>query len=199
MGTQMIAKGLDFPKVTLVGVVAADMTLNLPDYRSRERTFQLLTQVAGRAGRGVIPGEVVIQTYKPEDEIIVASAAQDYRAFFEMEFSRRRTALYPPFTIMARLLVESPTEAMAQRTAIHLFARCKELLEAHPAWKRRTLMTLADQPSVKVLRGKSRWHVMFKLLVNPATEEFVAALTELAREPQEGAEVYFEYNPTTMM
>ena len=199
VGTQMIAKGLDFPKVTLVGVVAADMTLNLPDYRSRERTFQLLTQVAGRAGRGVIPGEVVIQTYKPEDEIIVASAAQDYRAFFEMEFSRRRTALYPPFTIMARLLVESPTEAMAQRTALTLFARCKELLEAHPAWKRRTLMMLADQPSVKVLRGKSRWHVMFKLLVHPETEAFVAALTDMAREPVEGAEVYFEYNPTTMM
>ena len=149
--------------------------------------------------RGVIPGEVIIQTYKPEDEIIVASAAQDYRAFFEMEFSRRRTALYPPFTIMARLLVESPTEAMAQRTAIHLFARCKELLEAHPDWKRRTLMMLADQPSVKVLRGKSRWHVMFKLLVHPETEEFVAALTDMAREPVEGAEVYFEYNPTTMM
>ena len=66
-------------------------------------------------------------------------------------------------------------------------------------WKKRTLMMLLDQPSVKVLRGKTRWHVMFKLLVHPQTEEFVAALTELAREPVEGAEVYFEYNPTTMM
>ena len=199
VGTQMIAKGLDFPKVTLVGVVAADMTLNLPDYRSRERTFQLLTQVAGRAGRGTIPGEVVIQTYKPEDEIIAAAASQDYRAFFEMEFSRRRTGLYPPFTILARLLVESPSDAAAQKTAMALHTRCQALLEGHPEWKKRTLMMLLDQPSVKVLRGKTRWHVMFKLLVHPATEEFVAALTELAREPAEGAEVYFEYNPTTMM
>ena len=199
VGTQMIAKGLDFPKVTLVGVVAADMTLNLPDYRSRERTFQLRTQVAGRAGRGTIPGTVVIQTYKPEDEIIQASAAQDYRTFFEMEFSRRRTALYPPFTIMARLLVESPSEAAAQRTAAALHARCQALLEENPLWKKRTLMMLLDQPSVKVLRGKNRWHVMFKLLVHPETEKFVAALTDLAREPEEGAEVYFEYNPTTMM
>ena len=199
VGTQMIAKGLDFPKVTLVGVVAADMTLNLPDYRSRERTFQLLTQVAGRAGRGTIPGEVVIQTYKPEDEIIAAAASQDYRAFFEMEFSRRRTGLYPPFTILARLLVESPSDAAAQRTAMALHTRCQALLVGHPEWKKRTLMMLLDQPSVKVLRGKTRWHVMFKLLVHPATEEFVAALTELAREPAEGAEVYFEYNPTTMM
>jgi len=199
VGTQMIAKGLDFPKVTLVGVVAADMTLNLPDYRSRERTFQLLTQVAGRAGRGEIPGEVVIQTYKPEDEIIQASASQDYRSFFEMEFSRRRTGLYPPFTILARLLVESPNEQSAHKTAEALFARCQALLEKHPTWKKRVLMLLLDQPGVKVLRGKFRWHVMMKLLVNPATEEFVAALTELAREPYEGAEVYFEYNPTTMM
>ena len=199
VGTQMIAKGLDFPKVTLVGVVAADMTLNLPDYRSRERTFQLLTQVAGRAGRGTIPGEVVIQTYKPEDEIIQASASQDYRAFFEMEFSRRRTGLYPPFTILARLLVESSREQDAHKTAEDLYNRCQQMLEQHPAWKKRTLMMLLDQPGVKVLRGKSRWHVMFKLLVHPSTEEFVAMLTELAREPIEGAEVYFEYNPTTMM
>ncbi len=199
VGTQMIAKGLDFPKVTLVGVVAADMTLNLPDYRSRERTFQLLTQVAGRAGRDSLPGEVIIQTYKPEDEIIQASARQDYRAFFELEFSRRRTGLYPPFTILARLLVESHSELQARKTAERLYTRCQQLLEAHPAWKRRTLMMLLDQPGVKVLRGKCRWHVMFKLLVNPATEEFAAVLTDLAREPAEGAEVYFEYNPTTMM
>ena len=199
VGTQMIAKGLDFPKVTLVGVVAADMTLNLPDYRSRERTFQLLTQVAGRAGRGNIPGEVVVQTYKPEDEIIEAAARQDYRAFFEMEFSRRRTGLYPPFTILARLLVESTSEAHARKAAAALHARCQALLDSHPEWKKRVLMMLLDQPGVKVLRGKSRWHVMFKLLVNPATEEFVAVLTDMAREPVEGAEVYFEYNPTTMM
>ena len=80
-----------------------------------------------------------------------------------------------------------------------LHARCQQLLDAHPAWKKRVLLMLLDQPGVKVLRGKARWHVMFKLLVNPATEEFVAALTELARDPHEGAEVYFEYNPTTMM
>ena len=199
VGTQMIAKGLDFPRVTLVGVVAADMTLNLPDYRSRERTFQLLTQVAGRAGRGSVPGEVVIQTYKPEDEIIQASASQDYRAFFEMEFARRRTGLYPPFTVLTRLLVESDGDLQARRVAQALHTRCRQLLEAHPDWQKRALMMLLDQPGVKVLRGKSRWHVMFKLLVGPETEEFVAALTDLAREPQEGATVYFEYNPTTMM
>ncbi len=199
VGTQMIAKGLDFPKVTLVGVVAADMTLNLPDYRSRERTFQLLTQVAGRAGRGMIPGEVVVQTYKPEDEIIQLAAKQDYRAFFELEFSRRRTGLYPPFTIMARLLVESPSEADARKTAEMLNERCASLLSAHPMWKKRVLMQLLDQPGVKVLRGKARWHVLFKLLDTPAAAPFVQELTDMSREEYPGTDVYFEYNPTTMM
>lgn len=199
VGTQMIAKGLDFPRVTLVGVIAADMTLNLPDYRSRERTFQLLTQVAGRAGRGALPGQVVIQTYKPEDPVILASARQDYRAFFEEEFQRRRRGLYPPFSIMARLLVESASAQAAQEHAKNLFERCQKALETHPAWKKRTLLMRFDQPPVTVLRGKSRWQVLFKLLVHPDTEPLTAFLTGLAREEAPGAETIFEYNPTNMM
>ena len=199
VGTQMIAKGLDFPRVTLVGVVAADMTLNLPDYRSRERTFQLLTQVAGRAGRGEMPGRVIIQTYKPEDPTILASARQDYRAFFEEEFARRRTGLYPPFTILARLLVESATEIAAREHAQALHRRCEALLDSHPEWKRRTLLMRLDQPSVTILRGKSRWQILFKLLVHRETELFAAELTAMAREEAPGVDTYFEYNPTTMM
>ncbi|MBQ8653953.1 MAG: primosomal protein N' [Clostridia bacterium] len=199
VGTQMIAKGLDFPRVTLVGVVAADMTLNLPDYRSRERTFQLLTQVAGRAGRGEIPGQVVIQTYKPDDPVILASAAQDYRTFFHQEFDRRRKGLYPPFTIMARLLAEASDAKRAQETAQALHQRCVKLLEEHPRWKKRTLLMLLEQAPVGMLRGKARWHIQLKLLVHPETEPFVAALTDMAREEHPGADVYFEYNPTTMM
>ena len=199
VGTQMIAKGLDFPRVTLVGVVAADMTLNLPDYRSRERTFQLLTQVAGRAGRGELPGQVIIQTYKPEDPTILASSRQDYRAFFEEEFARRRTGLYPPFTILARLLVESSAEAAAREHAQALHRRCEALLDSHPAWKKRTLLMRLDQPSVTILRGKSRWQILFKLLVHKETEAFAAELTAMAREEAPGVDTYFEYNPTTMM
>ena len=199
VGTQMIAKGLDFPRVTLVGVIAADMTLNLPDYRSRERTFQLLTQVAGRAGRGALPGQVVIQTYKPDDPVILASARQDYRAFFEEEFARRRRGLYPPFSIMARLLVESTSAQAAQEHAQMLFDRCQQALETHPSWKKRTLLMRFDQPPVTVLRGKTRWQVLFKLLVHTDTESLVAFLTDLARAEHPGAETYFEYNPTNMM
>ena len=167
VGTQMIAKGLDFPRVTLVGVMAADMTLTLPDYRARERTFQLLTQVAGRAGRGETPGRVIIQTYKPDDGTIAAASRQDYRAFFAEELERRRTGWYPPFSVLTRLLVESPSEAAAKRCAEELGRRVDSLLAVHPAWAAKTLTNIVDQPGAKYLRGKHRWHVLLKLSASP--------------------------------
>ena len=199
IGTQMIAKGLDFPRVTLVGVIAADMTLNLPDYRSRERTFQLLTQVAGRAGRGEKPGRVIIQTYKPEDPVITYAAAQDYRSFFEDEFTRRRRGLYPPFTLLARYLTESVNEAAAAAAADRLEQATRQLIDKHPEWSRKLLLMTNDTPSVKVLRGKNRRHVLMKMLVSQEADEMIAAMTEIARSEFENTEVWFEVNPTTMM
>lgn len=199
IGTQMIAKGLDFPRVTLVGVIAADMTLNLPDYRSRERTFQLLTQVAGRAGRGEQPGRVIIQTYKPEDPVIGFAAAQDYRSFFEDEFTRRRRGLYPPFTLLARFLTESPREEQAVAAADQLEAQVRKMIEAHPAWGRKLLLISNDVPGVKVLRCKSRRHVLMKMLVGPEADAMITEMTEMARRPFEETDVWFEVNPTTMM
>ena len=199
IGTQMIAKGLDFPQVTLVGAVAADLTLNLPDYRSRERTFQLLTQVAGRAGRGGKPGRVVIQTYRPEDSVIRLAAKQDYRAFFEEEFQRRRTALYPPFTILARILAESPAAEAAERAAAEMKRETEEALAAHPEWKKKVLLMSAEPPGIPYLRGMARRQLLFKLLTGPDTEAFCAFLTETAEKPREGAQAYFEYNPVSMI
>ncbi len=199
IGTQMIAKGLDFPQVTLVGVVAADLALNLPDYRSRERAFQLFTQVAGRAGRGNLPGRVIIQTYKPEDPVIGFAARQDYRAFFESEFRRRRNGLYPPFTNLARILVESAQEQVADRTARELDQAAREILEDHPEWRRKILTIINDPPSVQFLRGKHRRQVLMKTLVSPETEAFFSELTDMIAAPFEGAEVYLEVNPTTMI
>ena len=199
IGTQMIAKGLDFPAVTLVGVVAADMTLNLPDYRSRERTFQLLTQVAGRAGRGMDPGRVIIQTYRPDDPVLNLAASQDYRRFFMEEIERRRTGLYPPYTVMARLLVESRFPEAAEAAGRQLYAEVQRLLEADADWRKKTLLCRLDQPSIAFLRDRTRWHVLLKLLVSPETEAFCAALSDLAREGCPDADVIFEYNPTTMM
>src|SRR5882757_8215336 len=105
VGTQMLAKGHDFQRVTLVGVISADSSLSLPDFRAAERTFQLLTQVAGRAGRGELPGRVLIQTYYPEHYAIQDAVKQDYSAFFERELNFRRMMAYPPFTSLANVIV----------------------------------------------------------------------------------------------
>ena len=199
IGTQMIAKGLDFPRVTLVGVIAADLTLNFPDYRSRERTFQLLTQVAGRAGRGEQRGRVIIQTYKPEDPVIGYAAAQDYRSFFEDEFRRRRRGLYPPFTMFVRFLTESLNQDAAEQAAGKMERKIRKLIETHPSWGKKLLMITNDTPSVKVLRGRHRRHIIMKMLVSPEADSMIAAMTELAKIPYEGADIWFEVNPTTMM
>ncbi|MDD6144413.1 MAG: primosomal protein N' [bacterium] len=199
IGTQMIAKGLDFPKVTLVGVVAADMTLNLPDYRAQERTFQLITQVAGRAGRAQQPGEVIVQTYKPDNPCIEAAAAQDYRAFFEMEFSRRRAGLYPPFTLLARLLVESERENDAKLMCEQLYSTVQTYLLSHPPQKKRTLMIRADEAPVKRIRGQYRYHVLLKVFDHPDIAPLLALLSELSAMTSETCRVYCEVNPATMM
>jgi primosomal protein N' (replication factor Y) len=107
VGTQMVAKGHDFQRVTLVGVVSADAQLGFPDFRAAERTFQLLTQVAGRAGRGALAGEVLVETYYPEHYAIELAARQDYASFFEKELHFRRMMHYPPFTALATLLLRS--------------------------------------------------------------------------------------------
>ncbi|MEG1890538.1 MAG: primosomal protein N' [Clostridia bacterium] len=199
IGTQMIAKGLDFPKVTLVGVVAADMALNLPDYRAQERTFQLITQVAGRAGRANAPGEVIVQTYKPDHPCIEAAAAQDYRAFFEMEFARRRTGLYPPFTMLARLLVESERENDAKLMAERLYDTMQAFLLSHPEQKRRVLMMRVDEAPVKRIRGQFRYHVLLKLFDRADTAPVLRLMAEMTNAGDERCKVYCEVNPATMM
>lgn len=117
IGTQMIVKGHDFPMVTLVGVLAADLSLHVSDYHAPERTFQLLTQAAGRAGRGSLPGEVVIQTYDPEHYSIVHARSQDYEAFYEQEMEYRSMMLYPPVWNLLEILSASEEEAAAQMGA----------------------------------------------------------------------------------
>ena len=114
VGTQLAAKGLDLPSVTLAAVIAADVTLNLPDYRAAERTFQLLAQVAGRAGRGPLPGRVVIQTYAPGHYAVKAAAALDVDGFADEELLRRRLLGYPPFNVLARLLIADADRARAE-------------------------------------------------------------------------------------
>ena len=113
IGTQMIVKGHDFPNVTLVGILAADLSLYVSDYRASERTFQLLTQAAGRAGRGKEPGEVVIQTYQPTHYSVETAKEQDYKAFYEQEIAYRKMLRYPPIYHMLVILCASKDEQTA--------------------------------------------------------------------------------------
>jgi primosomal protein N' (replication factor Y) len=117
VGTQMIAKGLDLPLVTLVGVVLADVGLSMPDLRAGERAFQVLTQVAGRAGRSLLGGKVVLQTFQPEHYVIQAAARHDYEAFYRKELGYRRSLGYPPFTHMLRLETRQRDPARAEAAA----------------------------------------------------------------------------------
>ena len=128
IGTQLVAKGLDIANVSLVGIISADVTLNIPDYRSGERTFQLVTQAAGRAGRGGEQGLVIIQTYSPESAVIRAAADQDYRAFYDREIAIREAALYPPFSDLFRFVIADEDETRVIDSA----ARCA-------AWLKKTL------------------------------------------------------------
>lgn len=125
IGTQMVAKGLDLPLVTLVGVISADTALYLPDYRSGERTFQLLTQVAGRAGRGLLGGRVILQTYAPDHYAIAAAAEHDYHAFYAQEMQKRAEIGYPPFSRLVRLEVRATDSERAREVAQKLHARLR--------------------------------------------------------------------------
>ncbi len=128
IGTQMLAKGLDFPLVTLVGVILAEVGLNLPDFRAAERTFQLLTQVAGRAGRSTLGGDVIIQTYQPDHYAIRAAAAQDYELFYQQEIQLRREIQYPPFAQIVRLEYRHLYREQAQREAERQYQELEERL-----------------------------------------------------------------------
>ncbi|MGB4659723.1 MAG: primosomal protein N', partial [Mobilitalea sp.] len=128
VGTQMIVKGHDFPKVTLVGIIAADLSLYTGDFRASERTFQLLCQAAGRAGRDVLPGEVVIQTYHPEHYSIITAAEGDYEAFYEQEMLYRKLMQYPPAAHILLMLITSKEEAVAQKSSVHLGEALKSYL-----------------------------------------------------------------------
>lgn len=128
IGTQMIAKGLHFPEVTLVGVINSDASLNIPDFRASETVFQLITQVAGRAGRGAICGEVIIQTMMPDNDTIKVASRQDYNAFYSQEIEVRRLFGYPPFTQMAKVSFSGTDQKLTQQTAEAVHNRVKRQL-----------------------------------------------------------------------
>ena len=193
----MIAKGLDFPNVTLVGVVAADMSLNLPDYRSRERTFQLITQVAGRAGRAEFPGRVLLQTYDPENFCIQLSARQDFRAFYLAESKLRRESLYPPFTVIVRIVLSAAEEERARAAAGEIERSFNRFLDENGHRPDVVQMRALEAP-VKRLRGEFRYQVFLKVYFKADLDAIAREMQRLADGAPEGVAAELEINPTSL-
>lgn len=160
LGTQMIAKGLDFPNVTLVGVVDADTGLNLPDFRASERTFQLLSQVAGRAGRGPKGGEVIVQTRMPESHAVRHALAHDFLSFVREELGARRQPAYPPFVSIANVTVTGPDQGATAQAAIAAAAWVQQLAARQQL---RDLVLVGPAPCpIDRIKDRWRWHFLLK-------------------------------------
>jgi primosomal protein N' (replication factor Y) len=158
IGTQMVTKGHDYPGVTMVGVISADTSLNLPDFRAAERTFQLITQVAGRAGRGDIPGNVVIQTFNPDHYSIMAAVSKDMDVFYREEMEFRRELKYPPLSRLIILRIRGNSEKRTSEAAGILGRICRD---ESRNWKGVDILGPAKSPIYK-MRGKYRWQVLLK-------------------------------------
>ena len=215
IGTQMVSKGLDFPNVTLVGVIAADTALNLPDFRASEQTFSLLTQVAGRSGRAELEGKVVIQTYMPEHYCILAAQKHDYLDFYTQEVEARGALRYPPFSHVATLLLRGRDEkeviktAHAVRDQLELWQADQRhtsvgafLVDAPSADEEATVEILGPAPApLSKIEGKFRWHL---LLRSNAVEKIGQLLKRLTEEPpaaikSNAVEFVIDIDPTSTL
>jgi primosomal protein N' (replication factor Y) len=194
VGTQMIAKGLDFPRVTVVGIVSADSSLHLPDFRAAERTFQLLSQVSGRAGRGELAGEIVVQTTAPAHPAIVLAARHDFEGFAAAESRLRGELGYPPHGRLLRVVVEDRDETKVVETS----RACAELVRHLPETKGIIVLGPAEAP-IAMLRGRHRHHVLVKARSEgvgfEAAREALRLLAASTQRPRVGIDV----DPTSMM
>ena len=195
LGTQMIAKGLDFPNVTLVGVINADTALHLPDFRAAERTFQLVTQVAGRTGRGEKGGRVLVQTYSPDHPAIQAATRHDFAAFAAGELPIRQMLRYPPFAAMVRLVIRGPGEVVTGQFAAHLTELITAELEEQQADAR--VLGPAPAPFAR-LRGKYRFQIQIQ---GPDGDRIRAAIRKAtaALQPPDDVQWIVDVDPLNMM
>jgi primosomal protein N' (replication factor Y) len=199
MGTQMIAKGLDFPNVTLVGVVNADVGLHLPDFRAAERTFQLLAQVAGRTGRGPKGGRVLVQTFTPDHPAIALAAKHDFPSFARREQEFRHQHQYPPFQRLARLIVRSEKENSARAFADHLAGAFQHALRQLERKAKQAVRLLgpAEAPVFR-LNSYYRFHFQVQSASPAALHQVLREVLAVARAPH-GVEFQVDVDPYNMM
>ena len=197
LGTQMVAKGLDFPGVTLVGVIQADAALHMPDFRASERTFQLLTQVAGRCGRGESPGRVIVQTLNPEHDAVALAARHDFLAFSRGEMEQREMLGYPPFQRMIRIIIRARDEKAADDYASRFAGACR--LAHESAEPKRPIKLLG--PAVAPVARLNDYHRRHLLILSPDSRHLhsVARAALASCRPDGGAEIAVDVDPGNML
>ncbi len=192
VGTQMIAKGHDFPAVTLVGILDADMSLHFSDYRSGERTFQLITQVAGRSGRAGDKGKVVLQTYSPDNYILRYAVRYDYEGFFENEIKMRKAALFPPYSLICRVMVVAEEDSSALEALKNVYFAMEEIRNSDPS---EFIFFNKMHSPIKKIQGKVRYQVLARM----RSDKYLAAIYDAAvRYTTNNALVYVEENPVNL-
>jgi len=162
VGTQMVTKGHDFPNVTLVGVISADLSLNYPDFRAGEITFQLLSQVAGRTGRGNVPGKVIIQTFNPSHYAITATKDHNYKKFFSKEIALRRQVNYPPFSLIANVRFLGNNKSKTEKTAVHIGTKIRNTIKNQSKRKSNIQVLGPVEAPMAKLKGKYRQQILIK-------------------------------------
>jgi primosomal protein N' (replication factor Y) len=162
VGTQMVTKGHDFPNITLVGIICADLSLNFPDFRAGERTFQLLAQVAGRSGRGDIPGRVILQTYSPDHFSIIAAKNQDFKAFYQTEIDFRKSLKYPPFSRMIQIKISGKRKDITRQHAHALGDLLRIVRTRHQSFTRGVEILGPVEAPIPRIANRYRWQVLLK-------------------------------------
>ncbi len=192
VGTQMIAKGHDFPSVTLVGILDADMSLHFSDYRSGERTFQLITQVAGRSGRAGAKGKVVLQTYSPENYILRYAVSYDYNGFFQNEVKMRKAALFPPYSLICRVMVVADKDEHALEALKSVYLAIEDLRQKDTG---EFIFLNKMHSPIKKIQNKVRYQVLARL----KTDKYLKAIYDIAvAASSDNALVYVEENPVNL-
>lgn len=196
IGTQMISKGLDFKDVTLVGILAADLSLNLPDFRSSEKTFQLITQVAGRAGRGDKKGEVVIQTYSPEHFAVEYAKTHDYEGFYEKEILMREALKNPPFTKIFHMVFTSEDEKLLREKVMEIGEHLRNYLKKYD-----TIILLGPSPCmISKIKNSYRWQIILKGDFSPDSQESIRLFVQNEmKSVYKAIKVSLDINPNSMM
>ena len=198
VGTQMVTKGHDVSGVTLVGALLADLSLNLPDFRAAERTFQLLSQVAGRAGRGDDPGRVIVQTYDPDHYAIRHFVAHDYKSFFSDESEFRRALDYPPFGRLVNLRLDGPKLAEVETKAKNLADELRKLQARNPRFGEQVEVLGPAAAPIEKLRNRYRWQILLRSKQSSVLLTFARQAREL-HSPSRNVRLHIDVDPNSML